>query len=189
MPWRTMATRSMPRPKAKPRDLLRVVDHAAEARVHGLEHRGVHHARAHDLEPARLLADAAALARRRRRSRGRPRPTARCTGSTTARKRTGYCAPKSACRKASIVPFRSPRVMPGPTTSAFDLLEHRRVRDVVVAAVDLARADDPHVGRVRVRQHVADLRRSRCACAAAGPPGPSGRTCPACRARGGRAAC
>src|SRR5687767_12425050 len=41
--------------------LLGVVDHAAEVRVHRLEDGGVHHARAHDLEPARRLADAAAL--------------------------------------------------------------------------------------------------------------------------------
>ena len=43
----------------------------------------------------------------------------------------------------------------------FDLMEHRRVRDVAVASIDLAGADDAHVRRVRVVQHVADLRRGR----------------------------
>ena len=80
-------------------DLLGVVDEPAEARVHRLEDRRVHHARAEDLEPARGLADPAGAGRsadrRTRRSRGRPRPTARCRGST----RSGS-APGTAPRRA-----------------------------------------------------------------------------------------
>ena len=49
---------------------------------------------------------------------------------------------------------------------AFDLVEHRRVRQVeVVAAIDRADRDQPH--RRIVLLHVPDLHRARCACAAA----------------------
>src|SRR5918995_2008037 len=43
----------------KPRHLLRVVGDPPQTLVHRLEHGGGHHSRAHDLQPARPLADAA----------------------------------------------------------------------------------------------------------------------------------
>ena len=56
------------------------------------------------------------------------------------------------------MPFRSRQRDALADDQAFDLREHRRVRQVeVVAAVDAARRDEPH--RRLVRLHVADLHR------------------------------
>ena len=95
--------------------------------------------------------------RRRRRRRGRPRPRARCTGST----RRGSAPGSRAEERVQEGLDRALQVAQGDALAdhqALDLLEHRRVGDVVVAAEHLARADDAHLGRVRVLEHVADLR-------------------------------
>ena len=146
-----------PETEGEARDLLGVVHLAPEARVYRLEDRGVHHAGAQDLEPAGLLADPAAFpAADHAPEVGLDRGLG--VGEERRPEAHGEAGPEDgACRKASIVPFRWPRWMPGPTTSPSICWNIGRVRDVVVAPVDPAGADDPHPRRVRVLEHVADL--------------------------------
>ena len=125
----------------------------------GFEDRGVHHAAAADLEPARPLADRAAFALQNT----QPMNTS-ALGSVYGKKLGRNCTfvsvSNSSRANAVSVPFRSAIVMLLADDKPFDLLKHRRVRQVeIVAAVHLARHDDPH--RRLVLLHVADLHRRR----------------------------
>ena len=156
MPWRIMATRSMPRPKAKPRDLLGVVDRAGPgARSRPRTPRGAP-CPSPGSRASRCSCRPGSPCRRSRCSRGRPRPRARCRGRTRAGSAPGTRAEERVQEGLD----RALEVAQGDARAdhqPLDLLEHRRVGDVVVAPEDLARADDPHLGRVRVLEHVADL--------------------------------
>ena len=114
----------------------------------------MHHARTEDLEPARLLAHAAATAtaqeaqhvdlRRRLGEREERRPEAdlRATAEHLAREEL---------ERALEIAHRDVAI----DGQAFDLVEHRRVRDVGVAPVDPAGHDEAH-GRP-LRLHRPDL--------------------------------
>ena len=134
MPCLSIAMRSTPMPKAKPLHLLGVVaDEAVDVRVD--------HAGAHDLEPAGVLAGAAALAaaqlaahvdldaRLGEREEVRPHADGAVGAEELARE---------VVHRALEVGQRDALV----DDEALDLVEHRRVRGVGVAAVDLAEADD-----------------------------------------------
>ncbi len=153
----------MPSPKANPVTSSGVVDHPAQARVHRLEDGGVHHPRAEDLQPAGGLADPAGAGRKA------PRPAADDAAEVgfDRRLRVGEVRRAESHRvllAEEHVQERLDGALQVAEVDAFphheplDLLEHRAVGHVAVAAEHLSRADDPHVGRVRVLQHVVDLR-------------------------------
>ena len=91
------------------------------------------------------------------------------------------------------MPFRSAIVMLLADHETFNLLEHRRVRQVeIVAPVHLAGHDDPHRGLVAL--HVADLHRRGVGAQQRRGPAEAGhlavevQTCPAYRAQDARPA-
>ena len=156
MPYLSMASRSTPMPKAKPVKLLRV-----DAAV--LQHLGVDHAGAEDLEPAGLLAGAAALAVLP------AAPAADRAGDVDL----GPRLDEREVARAEARPGPGPEVGAGEggqraleiregdalaDAEPLDLVEHGRVGLVVVGAVDAPRADDADGRRPRA-QHGADLHR------------------------------
>ena len=153
-PHFSSATRSIPRPKAKPGVALGVV-------ADGLEHRRVHHAAAEDLEPAGPLAHATV----------QPRPAARSAadvhlGAGLGVREEARTEPQLALGAEQLAQNGEQRALQIGERDVladdqpFDLGEHRRVREVeVVAPVDAAGRDQPH--RRLVRLHVADLHARR----------------------------
>src|SRR5689334_8448046 len=123
-----------------------------------LQDLGMHHPRAEDLEPARLLADSASLAgaeeahhvdlRRRlgERKERRTKPDLAARAEHLAREQI----------ERALEIGHGDVVIDGET---LDLVEHRRVRDVGVATIDHAGTDDTY--RRLLGAHRADLHRRR----------------------------
>ena len=80
-------------------------------------------------------------------------------GKNDGRSRTPIFSPKKRRAKCRSTPFKSAKRDALVDAQPLDLVEHRRVRGVVVAAIDRARRDDAH--RRLLRQHRADLHRRR----------------------------
>src|SRR3990172_5769426 len=133
------------------RHLLGVIAHIAE-------HVGMHHARAQDLDPPILLADAAALAPAEEAEHGH------LGGGLREREERG--AEADARAAAEHLPREeiegAAQIAHGDVAvhgQALDMVEHGRMRDVGVAPVRLAGADD--ADRRRLRLHGPDLDRGR----------------------------
>ena len=185
--WRIWAQRSIPKPKAKPL-------HSLGVDADRLEHRGVEHPAAAELDPPGLRAGAAArapadragdLELRRRLGEGevaRPQPRRRCRGRSTRRV------------KVSIVPARSAKVIPRSTTRPsiwWKVDEVARVGRVApVAAPGHHRVDRQRVMR-RPPPPSGGSGSARCGCAARPSRARPGRRrrCPTGRAPGGPAGC
>ena len=156
MPWRTMATRSMPRPKANP-----VTSSGSYTTRPSRAFTASNTAGCTMPEPM-ISSHPVCLQTRQPLPPHTTQPRSTSTdgsvyGKYDGRKRTGNWRPEERVQEGLDGALQVAEGDPLAHDQAFDLLEHRRVRDVVVAAVDLARADDAHVRRVRVVQHVADL--------------------------------
>ena len=151
IPWRSMAIRSMPMPKAKPAILLGIVPDEAEDD-------GIDHAGAEDLEPPRLLAHPA------------PRPAAddaldvhlggrlgerEVARTEPDRLRGAEGHPAEFGEQPLEVGHRDVPVDREP----FHLVEHRGVRDVGVGPVDRAGRDDPDRGLHPLHRPDLDRRR------------------------------
>ncbi len=149
MPYFSMAMRSIPMPKAKP-------CHASGSRPQLREHLGMHHARAQNFEPVAAGADleAAAFARTADIDLGGRLGEGEIARPEAHRQMLDVEEGAAEFDEAAL---QMPHVDGAVDHQPLDLMEHRRVRGVVIAAEGAAGHDDPE--RRLARAHGADLHR------------------------------